>query len=77
MGPFFKGDKGKDYLKISNHYLQFATFRMETEEDQNINKPRQIDNLTQQATCDNDVRPLSVVTVIGTLPRKPFVDNMN
>ena len=77
MGPFFKGDKGKDYLKISNHYLQFATFRMETEEDENINKPRQIDNLTQQATCDNEVRPLSVVTVIGTLPRKPFVDNMN
>ena len=77
MGPFFKGDKGKDYLKISNHYLQFATFRMETEEDENINKPSQIDNLTQQATRDNEVRPLSVVTVIGTLPRKPFVDNMN
>ena len=29
---------------------------METEEDENINKPRQIDNLTQQATCDK-VRP--------------------
>ena len=29
---------------------------METEEDENINKPRQIDNLTQQATCD-EVRP--------------------
>ena len=30
---------------------------METEEDENINKPRQIDILTQQATCDNEVRP--------------------
>ena len=29
---------------------------METEEDENINKSRQIDNLTQQATCD-EVRP--------------------
>ena len=29
---------------------------METEEDENINKRRQIDNLTQQATCD-EVRP--------------------
>ena len=56
MGTFFKGDKGKDYLKISNYYLQFARFRMETEEDENINKPRQIDNLTQQANCDNEVR---------------------
>ncbi|KAM7449466.1 hypothetical protein ABFA07_002610 [Porites harrisoni] len=27
---------------------------METEEDENINKPRQIDNLTQQATCENE-----------------------
>ena len=41
MGTFLKGDKGKDYLKISNYYLQFARFRMETEEDENINKPRQ------------------------------------
>ena len=56
MGTFFKGDKGKGYLKISNYYLYFARFRMETEEDENINKPRQIDNLTQQATCD-EVRP--------------------
>ena len=30
---------------------------METEEDENFNKPRQIDILTQQATCDNEVRP--------------------
>lgn len=58
MGTFFKGDKGKGYLKISNYYLYFARFRMETEEDENINKPRQIDNLTQQATCENEVRPL-------------------
>ena len=57
MGTFLKWDKGKDYLKISNYYLQFARFRMETEEDENINKPRQIDILTQQATCDNKVRP--------------------
>lgn len=50
---------------------------MEIVEDENINKPREIDNLTQQALCDNEVRALSVVTVIGTLPRKLFVDNMN
>ena len=49
---------------------------METEEDENINKPRQIDNLTQQASVTRWDR-LSVVTAIGTLPRKPFVDNMN
>ena len=61
MGTFFKGDKGKDYLKISNDYLEFARFRMDTEEDENINKPRQIDNLTQQATCDNEVRPFKAV----------------
>lgn len=50
---------------------------MEIVGDENINKPREIDNLTQQALCDSEVRALSVVTVIGTLPRKPFVDNMN
>ena len=50
---------------------------METEEDENINKPRQIDNLTQHSPVTTRWDRLSVVTVIGTLPRKPFVDNMN
>lgn len=51
---------------------------METEEDENINKPRQIDNLTQQATCD-EVRPFkcSYCDRHFTKLRKPFVDNMN
>ena len=80
MGTFLKGDKGKDYLKISNYYLQFARFRMETEEDENINKPRQNKKLIilhNKPPVTTRWDRLSVVTVIGTLPSKPFVDNMN